>query len=242
MTASAPTRREVRQLISGTAGGLSGKRRGNDRKVRRESYDVDDRRAQVFARVADGSREGGLGWIDDLVQLAEEYDLTHRKRGERGPLQASGVRVLKIMLRKFLDFGTGQLDPAVRGIATATGYTYKTVHAALKRLKAHGFLDWVRRSRTTDNEGQAGPQREQVSNAYFFAFRDLPKAVAQRWRDLRERRRRRLATKAAGTSTNEAPKRPPANSELANALKRLGEGIEGANPDMGEYLSSGVQG
>lgn len=242
MSAVAPTRRDVRQLIAGATGNLSGKRRGADRKVRRESYDVDDRRAQVFARVGDGSRATGLGWIDDLVQLAEEYDLHHRKPGERGPLQASGVRVLKIMLRKFLDFGSGQLDPAVRGIATATGYTYKTVHAALKRLKAHGFLDWVRRSRVTENEGQAGPQREQVSNAYFFPFRDLPKAVAQRWRDLRERRRRRLAANADRLTAEPALPPAPSDPGLLSALGRLGAALGGANPTMGEYPSSGVQG
>lgn len=246
MSAAAPTPRDVRQLIAGATGQLSGKRRGPDRKVRRESYDVDDSRAQVFARIGDGSRATGLGWIDDLVQLAEEYDLHNRKPGERGPLQASGVRVLKIMLRKFLDFSSGQLDPAVRGIATATGYTYKTVHAALKRLKAHGFLDWVRRSRATDraieSEGEAGPQREQVSNAYFFPFRDLPKAVAQRWRDLRENRRRRLAAKVDGRTAEPNPAPAPSNPALQRALGRLDAALGGANPSMGEYPCSGVQG
>lgn len=37
---------------------------------------------------------------------------------------------------------------------------------ALKRLKAHGFLDWLRRYVPTGNAGMRGPQVKQTSNAY----------------------------------------------------------------------------
>lgn len=248
MTAGA-IRRETRQLIKATSAGFTGRERGRDRKVRRSSFDVDDRRAQVFTRVADGSRAGGLGWVDDLVRLAEEYDLQYRKPGERGPLQASGVRVLKVLCTRFLRFASGQLDPAVRTIALATGYTYKTVHSALTRLKAHGFLDWVRRSRVRDDvaAGEAGPQREQVSNAYHFPMSGLAKAVLQRWKDLRERRRRRQqatpATSAAAPEADTPPaRRLPVDPEMRAALLAIEAGLEGANPITGEYTRSGVQG
>lgn len=239
VTADAQFTRDTKRLVRSATAKLSGKgERGLDRRVRRDSYDVDDRRAKVFSRIADGSRAGGLGFIDDVVKLAEEYDLTHRKRGERGPLMASGVRVLKVMLEKFLDFRTGQLDPAVRGIATVTGYTYKTVHAALKRLSAHGFLDWVRRTQRTENTGGAGPQREQVSNAYHFTFAELPKAVLQRWRDLRERRRRRQAAKDGASMSSPTPT-TPRDPALAKALADLMTKVESANPERGEYPRSG---
>jgi hypothetical protein len=234
--------RDAKRLVRSTTAKLAGQGdRGTDRRVRRNSYDVDDRRAKVFTRIADGTRAGGLGFIDDIVKLAEEYDLTHRKRGERGPLMASGVRVLKIMLEKFLDFRTGQLDPAVKGIATVTGYTYKTVHAALKRLAAHGFLDWVRRSQRTANAGGAGPQREQVSNAYHFTFAEMPKAVLQRWRDLRERRRRRQAAQQ-GTAPTPARPAAPSNPALAKALADLAQRVASANPERGEYPHAGIKG
>lgn len=248
MTAAA-IRRETRQLIKATTAGFTGRPRGNDRKVRRLSYDVDDRRAQVFTRIADGTRAGGLGWIDDLIRLAEEYDLQHRKPGERGPLQASGVRVLKVLCMRFLRFTTGELDPAVRTIAMATGYTYKTVHSALTRLKAHGFLDWVRRTQMRDvEEGEAGPRREQVSNAYHFPMTGFANAVLQRWKDLRERRRRRLqgtATAAPATTlaaTPPAERRLPSDPETRALLLKMEAGLESANPIMGEYTRSGVQG
>lgn len=236
--------RETNKLVRTTAAKLAGRTRGPDRQVRRESYDVADHRAQVFTRIADGSRAGGLGWIDDLVQLAEEYDLQYRKPGERGPLMASGVRVLKILCTRFLRFMNGQLDPAVRTVALAAGMTYKAAHAALTRLKKHGFLDWVRRSRRTDNEHEAGPQREQVSNAYHFPLAGWPKAVLQRWRDLRERRRRRAtAAHQAIADATAAPAAPgPADPELAATLDRVRALVESANPERGEFTRSGDKG
>jgi hypothetical protein len=251
VSAAAPTRRDVRHLITGAAGSLSGKRRGSDPKVRRESYDVDAREAQVFSRIADGSVAGGRGWIDDLVALAEEYDLTQRKPGQRAPLGAQAVRILKVMLQRGLRFHTGQLDPAVRTISTWTGYTYKTVHAALTRLKAHSFLDWVRRTRRTEaaEDREAGPQREQVSNGYHFAsFARWPSAVLQRWKYLRERRRRRLAARSdalvvAAPSPALALARPrPADPALAAVLDALEAQVESANPTRGESTCSGVKG
>ena len=223
--------KEAKNLVRSAAAKLAGKgERGRDRKVRRNSYDVDDSRAKVFSPIADGSKSGGLGFVDDVVRLAEEYDLTHRKPGERGPLMASGVRVLKIMLERFLDFRTGRLDPAIAKIAEVTGYTTKAVHAAITRLKAHGFINWVRRTRRTNNEG-AGPQLEQFTNAYFFTLSALPKAVLQRWRDLRERRRRRLAS---GVTSAPIPQKP-ADKGLADALSRLRAKVEGANPQRDQY-------
>jgi hypothetical protein len=246
VSAAAPTARDVRKLIRGASAGLTGRERGPDQRVRRESYDVEDRRAKVFSPIGDGSIATGRGYIDDLVQLAEEYDLTHRKPGERAPLGAQAVRVLKVMLQKGLRFDTGQLDPAVRTIASWTGYTYKTVHAALTRLRAHHFLDWVRRSiRVVDPEGGAD-RREQTTNAYSFgSFAEWPKGVLQRWRDLRERRRRRLAARAA-LIAGDAPSAPagrrrPSDPALAAALDALEAGLQGPNPTMGECTRSGVQ-
>jgi hypothetical protein len=43
----------------------------------------------------------------------------------------------------------------------------------MARLKQHGFLEWIRRTEPTNNEG-AGPQVRQITNAYGF---DLPKAA-----------------------------------------------------------------
>lgn len=235
------TARAAKTLIKNVTASLTGRERGPNPKVRRESYDVDDRRARVFAPVADGTAVGGRGFIDDLVALAEEYDLVHRRPGERAPLGAQAVRILKIMLQKGLRFDTGQLDPAVRTVARWTGYTYKCVHAALTRLRAHHFLDWVRRSRRIREEGE--PDRhEQTTNGYHFgSFAEWPKGVLQRWRDLRERRRRRLAAKATGGPTEAPARARPSNPDLAAALDAMEAGLEGPNPRMGELAGSGIK-
>ena len=40
------------------------------------------------------------------------------------------------------------------------------MHRALKRLREHGFLHWMRRSKPIDNPQPGGQQVEQASNAY----------------------------------------------------------------------------
>lgn len=105
---------------------------------------------------------------------------TRRERQEKKPgtrngiLGQVGLDVLDVLYNRFLDYRTGRLDPSIEGIATAVGHSYSAVHAALMRLRQCGFLHWVRRSRPTDNRGQAGPQVEQIPNAYALL---IPKAI-----------------------------------------------------------------
>ncbi|MEA3390236.1 MAG: hypothetical protein U9R64_13325, partial [Pseudomonadota bacterium] len=93
--------RDARKLIRDAGGKLGGKRRGAD-PVWRHSFDVDSRQADVFRPIADGTKAGGLAWTDDYLRLAKEYDLVHKKKGERSPLMANGIRVLEVLLREFL--------------------------------------------------------------------------------------------------------------------------------------------
>ena len=65
-----------------------------------------------------------------------------------------------------VDFMTGRLDPAITTIADKIQRSYSAVHDALRRLRQAGFLQWIRRSRKTESKGEAGPQIEQISNAY----------------------------------------------------------------------------
>jgi hypothetical protein len=207
---------------------LTGKtKRGNDPHVRRGSYDVDDPRAKVWRPIGDGTVAGGLGWVEDLVQIAKEFDAQSRRESSRGHLTPYGITVLEALCRgNQLDFKTGKLDPAIAWIEKVTGFARKTVVDALARLKRHGFLDWVRRSRKTGNDRQAGPQREQETNAYFFDVGRLPRAALQRFRQLRERRKRRSAN---GAPAAPAPAREVADPALRAALDRLGALVPGAS-------------
>ncbi len=222
---AAQTARTTKKMIKQLAAQLSGKRRGPDSGVRRESYDVDDRRARVFRPIGDGTVAGGLGWIDDLIQVAEEFDAWSRGQNGRGLLTPYGVTVLRWLCRlgNKIEFKTGRLDPPIAWLEKVTGFARRTVVDALARLRRHGFLDWIRRSRRTDNEGEAGPQREQVTNAYFFDITRLARRALQRFQDLRARRQRRRQ--------NEPPPAPrprasgAADPELAEALASLGQAV-----------------
>ncbi|SEI67737.1 hypothetical protein SAMN05518849_101526 [Sphingobium sp. AP50] len=228
--------RETRKLLKGAGAALGGKKRGPDQRVHRYSYDVDSRQADVFRPIANGTTAGGLAWVDDMLRLAKEYDVIHKKKGERSPLMANGIRVYEAMLRQFLDFKTGQCDPAITALMKVTALSKNAVVDALKRLKEHGFLDWVRRSQRTTNTGDAGPQREQATNAYHFdigrlgrALGDAGKAVRARFLNLREARRRR-ASKTPNTASPalQVPPQPPRQGDpaLEAVLKRMEAGIE----------------
>ena len=213
-----PTARTTRTLVSNVAAALCGKRRGPHRGVRRHSYDIDDPRARVWRPIADGSKAGGLKWADALLRTAEEYDVVHKPKGARGPLMANGIRVLKTLLYRALDFKTGRLEPTIEWLAQAAGLARPTVVRALARLKAHGFLDWVRRSRKTGADGEFGPQRAQTSNAYFFDFARMNRRVLMRLEALLRAKALKVLSKAAVPRENVGL---VCSSELASVLARI---------------------
>lgn len=69
---------------------------------------------------------------------------------------------------------SGRVEPSYDYLMEKTGCARDTIARALKALRAHGFLDWVRRYVPTGNAD--GPQVQQTSNAYRLA---LP-AIARR--------------------------------------------------------------
>jgi len=85
-------------------------------------------------------------------------------------LRRIDVTILEALI-KHVDFATGRLFPAIETIAAKAGCHRNSVIAGLRRLKAKGFIDWVRRTVRTGNEGEFGPQLEQTSNAYYFDHR-----------------------------------------------------------------------
>ena len=153
--------------------------------VRRGSYDIEDRRAQVFRPIGDGTIAGGLRWRDKYLQLADEYDWAMKQRGERHQIGANAIRVLKALLfLPGLEFAKGHVEPALDTIMKHTRFARGTVVSALQRLKQHGFIDWVRRTIKTGNEPGFGPQVKQTSNAYFFPVERLPDRARERLRQL----------------------------------------------------------
>lgn len=142
--------------------------------VWRNSYYEGSFEHRVWRPFADGKLRGAKRRIGAILKSAREIERrTRRERQSQRPgvrnglLGQIGLDVLEVLYNRFLDYRTGRMDPAIGTIAEAVGHSYAAVHAALIRLKAAGFLQWIRRSRPTDNKGSAGPQVEQVSNAYI---------------------------------------------------------------------------
>jgi hypothetical protein len=174
---SAPTdtpssTREMRQLIAGATAALTGRKRGPDKSVRRDSYDIEDPRAQVFRPIGDGTIAGAMGWIDALLQTAREFDRAHKKPGQRGGLGGPyAIIVLEALLGRrgviAIDFKTGRLDPALATLEKITGFARATIVRHLAKLREHGFLDWVRRSRKTGNDREFAPARADVERLFL---------------------------------------------------------------------------
>lgn len=216
--------------------------RRTEQPVRRHSYDVGDRRAQVFRPIGDGTKEGAGRWRMRYLQTAEEYDRQMKKKGERHPLGANALRVLKALLwLPGLDFKTGRLEPAIATIQQLTGYARKTVVDALRRLKEHGFLNWVRRTEATGNEPGEGPRVKQATNAYFFDIHRLHKRAQARLAQLL----RRCMPQADPSPPDEpisaaAPSDGAVDPVLAATLARMDALIEGGSASLDTGRNQGA--
>lgn len=244
--AAALTARQAHQITKKFTAQLTGRgTRGTDRKVRRGSLDVNDRNARVSRPIGDGTKNGALSWIDCLLKTVTEWDNHERRKGGGRPLGLYGIRVLEVLLGRHgkvaVDFKSGDIFPEIETIARAAGTSKTTVVRALARLKAMKVLNWIRRTEKTGNYGIFGPQRRQVSNAYWFTPEALPARVLQRLRDRLARwRLRQVKAVSAPAGQPEAPQQPKC-PEMRAALGRLSEGVN-AIPPSGQYHSSGVKG
>jgi hypothetical protein len=201
--------------------------------VRRHSYHSHDRRAAVWRPIAGSNREARR-LIAARLKAAEFYDRRNKEEGKKnGPLGHVALEVLRELYR-IVDFKTGRLEPAIDTVCAAIRRSRAAVVAAMRRLREHGFLNWVRRTEPTDNEG-AGPQVRQITNAYYF---DLPKHAAA-WvkkicgpapvpDDELERQARDKADAEAmldQASTDEVVDYLVGDGEMADLLRKLGASL-----------------
>lgn len=145
--------------------------------VRRDSRHRGEREERIW-RPLGGTRREARQFIGAMLQAAEFYELHNKQPGKKnGPIGHVGIEVLRALLLRFADWKTGRLEPAIATICEKTRRSRAAVVAALARLKALGFLDWIRRTEPTENVG-AGPQVRQISNAYGFDVMRLPRSAA----------------------------------------------------------------
>jgi hypothetical protein len=98
------------------------------------------------------------------MRAAERFDRVKRKQGEpQGPLGPIALEILRELLR-LVDYKTGRLEPKLETIMLRLRRSKDAVVRALARLRAHGFLDWLRRWEPGDEASNW--QNHQTSNAY----------------------------------------------------------------------------
>lgn len=150
------------------------KSRRSGERVWRNSYYVGQIEHRIWRPFkGNGGTRGVKRWIGAMLQCAREFEKSTRRSRQKnnpgvrnGAIGEIGLAVLETLYQRFLDYKSGQLDPAITTIAEAVGHSYAAVHAALRRLRDAGFLQWVRRSEPIEDADPAGPQVRQVSNAY----------------------------------------------------------------------------
>lgn len=152
------------------------RRGGNGTPVWRNSYEEGQLEDRIWRPIARGKMRAAkrlLGARLKAARMMEKKTRFARKQLERGTKNGAigpvSIEVLEY-LYNIVDFTTGRLEPAVQSIADSIGRSYGAVHNALKSLRRHGFLHWIRRSRAADSKGQAGPQSVQIPSAYVLLF------------------------------------------------------------------------
>ena len=107
--------------------------------------------------------------VRQIVLAARRYELACREPGTRnGPLGGVAIEVLELFAN-LVNFRTGRLDPSIDFLMLKLRRSRDAIVRALKALRSHGFLDWLRRYVPTGNEGR-GPQVQQTSNAYRLSL------------------------------------------------------------------------
>lgn len=224
-TGDAAVARQTRALLKKAGAKIAGKKPGSS-PVRRDSYDVEDSRAKIGRPLGDGSKAQAIVHREALLDVAHELYQRDCRTESPDQLQKSDLLVFRAVLH-FLDFRTGRLDPSHQTIANKAGVTRNTVIAAMKRLRFHGLIEWVRRTVRIAGKGIAGPQQAQTSNAYGFDFRR--KMASGTWHRFWQLLSRKLTRLGAGKPKEPPCPAEPASPALAAALAGLGAAVAGAS-------------
>lgn len=109
---------------------------------------------------------------------AQKYEWATREAGSRyGALGSVALEVLDYLTR--LIGKDGRLEPSLDFLMRKLKRSRGAIHRALKALRQHGFLDWMRRYVPTGNEGR-GVQVQQTSNAYRLSLPDRARRLLGR--------------------------------------------------------------
>ena len=173
--------------------------------------------------------------VQKILLAAKRYELAERRPGERsGPLGSVAIELLELFAN-LVDFKTGRLEPAIDTLMRRLRRSRDAIVRALKNLRTHGFLDWLRRYEPTGNEGR-GPQVQQTSNAYRLSLPERAKRLLGRLgmspplpEDVEQQRQQREAEMKAHMDAMETGERvlfQMGDTPLARALANLGRSVK----------------
>ncbi|WP_208863793.1 helix-turn-helix domain-containing protein [Paracoccus marcusii] len=173
--------------------------------------------------------------VQKVLMAARQYDRARKEPGKRnGPLGGIALEVLALFAN-LVNFKSGRLDPSLDYITDKLCRSRDAVVRALKALRDHGFLDWLRRFEPAPNDGR-GPQVRQVSNAYRLSAPKRALALLGRWAgrpaapdDDQAARKDRAAMEANHVETLDLAGLAVfkiEDSDLAKALALMGKAID----------------
>lgn len=159
--------------LSTVVEGIAGKRRTHA-PVHRNSRPAGKCEAMIWRKT---KRQD----VKEIVLAAKRYEIAMKQPGKRtGPLGAVALEVLEL-LSNLVDYNTGRLEPSLDTMMRHLRRSRDAIVRGLQALKDHGFVNWLRRFVSTDNEGNKGPQVRQTSNAYTLLLPAKGRAALGRY-------------------------------------------------------------
>lgn len=111
------------------------------------------------------SRKEANRWIFALKVYRSKLRQPGQRWGAAGTISAGAIGFYELLCNMAVK-NSGRIEPSAEWLATALNVPIKVIHAWKGQLKAHGFLDWMRRYVETGRDGHRGPQVQQTTNAY----------------------------------------------------------------------------
>lgn len=152
---------------------------GHPTRADRRTYQPVRRHSRMAGREGVFWRPVSRQEVSAIILAAEKFELSTKRAGRgrgrhNGALGPVALEILRLF-RNIVHFRTGRLDPSIDYLMERLERSRAAIVRALKALRDHGFLDWLRRYVPTGGEGARGPQVQQTSNAYRLS---LPKRAA----------------------------------------------------------------
>jgi len=158
---------------------------GHPTRAERRTYQPVRRNSRAAGREGVFWRPVTRKEVEVIILAAEKLELATKRAGRgqghrNGALGAVAIEILRLF-QNVVDFRTGRLDPSIDYLMDRLQRSRGAIVAALKALRDHGFLDWLRRYVPTGGQGARGPQVQQTSNAYRLTLPQRAKAMLGRY-------------------------------------------------------------